>query len=217
MKKRLTIFAAAVVGLSSQGGLLSYTNSIGFTLTDWTNAVALARFNPALGTLNSLQITVKSDLSTVLSVQNASVSPSSGTAITQLKQYLLTGSYGLFTNSPVLYYAGPDFNYTLAGGDSVSSGQLTSSETLAGNLVTDPAVLGDFTGAGFVNFTAYTSTRTFLSNDGGNTGASQTTTSDFTAVITYDFTAAPVPEPSVMAFCGMGLAGLFGARRRCQA
>ena len=212
MKKWL-IMLLLVSGLSCQAGTVSYTNSIASTLTDWTNSLPLAQFDPALGNLVSIQVSVTSDLATSLNVQNNSVSPSSGTAITQLKQYLSTGTYALFGGSPVLDYASPDFNYDIGGNDFIISGLLTSSASAAGNLVTDSATLADFTGTGYMNFTAYTFTRTFLSNLGGNTGASQTTTSDFTAVITYDFSAAPVPEPSILAFGGMGIAGLVMHRR----
>ena len=202
-----------VSGLSCQAGSVSYTNSIAFTLTDWTNSVALAQFNPDLGYLVSIQVAVKSDLSTTLTVQNNSISPSSGTAITKLKQYLLTGSCALFGSSPVLDYAGPDFNYGLDGNGIITSGLLTASASATGNLVTDYATLAGFTGTGYVDLTAYTYTRTFISNAGGNTAATQSTMADFTAVVTYDYSATPVPEPSVVALCGLGMAGLMLRRR----
>jgi len=213
MKKWLMMLVAMVLGLSCQAGSVSYTNSIAFTLTDWTNSVALAQFNPDLGYLVSIQVAVKSDLSTTLTVQNNSISPSSGTAITQLKQYLLTGSSALFGSSPVLDYAGPDFNYGLDGNGIITSGLLTASASATGNLVTDYATLAGFTGTGYVDLTAYTYTRTFISNAGGNTAATQSTTADFTAVVTYDYSATPVPEPSVVALCGLGMAGLMLCRR----
>jgi len=213
MRKCLFIFAAMGLGFVSQAGSVSYTNNIPETLTDWTNTVALTQFNPTLGVLASVQISVQSDLDTTLTVQNVSPSSSSGSAITQLKQYLQTGSFGFFANSPVLDYASPEFDYTLPSNGKLVSDNLQSSFVATSPALMDDSTLTAFTGTGLVDFTTYTSTRSFLSNSGGNTGAKQVTSSDLQAVVIYSFNPYPVPEPSVVALGGFGLAALAFVRR----
>jgi hypothetical protein len=214
MKKWLLIFAVSVFEFASKANSISYTNNIGETLTDWTNTVSLEQFNPAIGTLNSVQITVQSDLDTTLTVQNVSPTSSSGSAITQLKQYLQTGSFTFFTNALVLDYASPDFEYTLPSFQVLSSGDLLANYSVTSNPLTDNSTLTAFTGTSFVDFTTYTFARSFLANTGGNTGAGQTTQSDLHTIVIYGFTPYPTPEPSVLALCGFGLAAISFARRQ---
>lgn len=189
------------LAFSGNASTISYTNSIGLSLDDWTNTVPVIQFNPGYGTLQSIQFTVQSGFSTYLTIDNNSSTDSSGESFTQLNQYLLDGSYHLFNSSPVLSYISSDFSYSLSGNQSTNSGLLTASAQATGNLITDNQTLADFVGGGFVDLTSYTFTRTFLSNSGGNTAASQSTTSYFTTIVTYTY----VPEPSVMAMGGLGL------------
>ena len=108
-------------GLAAQADFISYTNIYSPAQTDWTNTVSLHRFSPVLGTLDSIQVTVESGMTTVLSVTNFGNSASDGTAITQLKVYLPSGTYNLFSGSPVLNYISQDFNYSLSAGGGVLS------------------------------------------------------------------------------------------------
>ena len=216
VKKTAAILVAVMFGLAAQAGFISYTNVYSPAQTDWTNTVSLHRFSPALGTLDSIQVTVESGMTTVLSVTNFGNSASDGTAITQLKVYLPSGTYNLFSGSPVLNYISQDFNYSLSAGGGVISSPIGGYASAVGNLITDPTTLSAFTGGGSVQLTGSTATRTFLSNSGGNTASSQATTANIGTIITYQYTAfppTPVPEPGTIALVGVGLAGL-GWRRR---
>lgn len=58
-------FCGAVLGIfafstSASAALVSYSDSIPYAATDWTDSVSIPRFDPALGTLDSITITLTS-------------------------------------------------------------------------------------------------------------------------------------------------------------
>ena len=206
-----------IFGMIAKADFISYTNLNTAVQTDWTNTISLQKFNPAFGTLDSIQVTIQSGMTTVLSVTNFGASPSDGAALTQLKLFLNSGSYNLFSGTPVLNYISQDYNYSIGAGGSSTSGPLSGNATTTGNLVTDSSTLSAFTGFGSVHLTVSTASRTFLANSGGNTGSSQVTSANVGTIITYGYTAfppVPVPEPATVAMIGMGFAGLGLAWRR---
>ena len=229
MKLPLSIFAAAFCGLSlAQAQLsVSYTNYIVGGDTDWSQLVGLPQFNPALGTLKSVDISLSSSMSTVLNIDNTSASTISGSANALV---WISVDNNTFTNlfgqggagNPVINLSIPKrgYNYSLAAGASVNSGTLYAQQTVDSGTLSDPAVLSSFTGTGTLDLNAATTTFAVNSYHGGNISVSQQTTADLTTTVTYDYSPAslsPVPEPSSLALAGLGLAALGRFFRRQQA
>ena len=213
MKKVLFVAAIGVAAVAAKAdSIVSYTNTIPSTLTDWTNVVSFTKFNPALGTLQSVYVQVGSAFSTTLGVTNTGTSASSGSAQTTLTLNLndTTGVFGYGTGVQSLgNYSSSSYGYSLSAGQGTASGLINAhNNDLADNgTTTDSTILSDFTGTGTVDETAWTFTQTFIGNSGGNTSSSQVTDANAKFIITYDY-IVPAPEPSTFAMIGSGLAGL---------
>jgi len=218
MKKTLAIAFAVVAGLSLRADTISYTNSFPSTLTEWSTTLNVPQFNPSLGTLSSIDITLTSGMTSVLHMTNNINTASSGDEASQLKVFVTNpGSYDLFAagGSPVMNNITSLYHYNLiaTAGYGVSSSPLTASGAADTGAITDSSTLALFTGAGTEGLPIYTSTLIFGSHTGNQTQIN-VTSADLQSVITYDFTAAPVPEPTTFAMIGAGLASLGMVWRR---
>lgn len=203
--------------------------------TDFTGSFLFQKFDPSLGTLTSVFLTLGTDLSTTLTVTNNSGSASSGTADTKLQAIIADPSTTFTTTSNVLNGSGGLFklrdsvttdgsgdgsdSYSLSGTGSttLTPPEATHSLNTVPNL-SSPAVLSFFTGSsGFAQINYKTFTSTILSNTGGNTTASQATTDTFTVGVQYNYTPASsaTPEPGTWAMLVAGAStGLVALRRR---
>jgi hypothetical protein len=218
----VALLAAIVMGVvpsfvqAGTLGPITTSTPIPSTLTDWNGSLAFPQFNPALGTLDSVTLELSSTMATVVTVTNnedpSSGSSSNGGAKTELQ--VSVQDAGLNLTQPDLDFYSPNFAYTLLAGSSTSSGLLTKTANDGGNTYTLPAVLGEFTGLGSLSLSASTFTQTSLTNNGGNTSASQVTDAALTGTVEYTYTA--VPEPSSIALLVAGLVGgrTFWKRRR---
>jgi len=212
MKTLTTLLAASVLLVASVTissaqilGPLTTITPISSTVTDWNSTLSFAQFNPSLGVLESVTLSLSSTLTTTLTVTNQShSSPSSGYAVTELVVNVQDPGNNL--NPDTLDIVSPHFNYSsLPVGNSVTSGLLTKSQNDGGNIYTSSAILSEFTGLGDFSLNAGTVTTTGVFFSGGNAAATQTSDASLTGTVTYDYAA--IPEPSSLSFGLLLLAG----------
>ena len=103
-------------------GPFTTSTPIPSTLTDWIGTLAFPQFNPSLGTLTSVDLTISGDITTQLTITNDALSASSGTANTEWQ--LTVQDLGSNLTVPELDLLSPAFGYSLGPGDSVTSGVL---------------------------------------------------------------------------------------------
>ena len=240
------LMAAAGVGFLCSGSLVHAqtigpiitTTPIPLTKTDFTGGLTFTKFDQSLGTLLSVQLDVSASIQTVLSVKNNAASSSNGFARTQVTVFVndpggvlpvpgvdafgqpVIGAYNVTILSPGVAY-------NLAPNQSMTSGTLTANgaNSVTFTSAANGNIVSQFAGISGSSITlgVGTDTRTLISNNGGNTTASQVTQASATGTVTYTYLAAPppaVPEPGMMAFALSGGAGLAGmvvrGRRRAK-
>ena len=187
----------------------STTTPIPSTPTDWIGTLSFPQFDPALGTLQSVEIDLSGSIATILTVTNNAASASSGHVYTHLEMTVQDIGGNLDTPIDV---DGPSFHYALASHQVVTSDLLTSSFG-SSDTYTDPAVLAEFTGAGSVTLNSGTFTETALYNTGGNTYARQVTDADLTGDVAYTYVHT-VPDPAGLTVLGLGTLVFWRRRRR---
>lgn len=194
--------------------------------TDFTGLLTATQFNPAWGTLQSVEIDLTSHMSTDLQIVNGDTAISSGSVDTQLQIFvqdpgnnLQGGVYS--TGAGVIAYCAPGncisgkYTYSLGAGASIDSGAIlaNSSEDLS---YTIGAILAEFTGTGTESLTAKSLTGTTITNTGGNTTATQNTFANVTGDVIYTYSSS-APEPATLFLMGSALVGVGVLRKRFKA
>lgn len=206
---RLGVAASVLLLLAAgvQAGTVSYTYTATQpdTLTDWSHAFSLAQFNPSLGTLDSVQISVSYDLHTEAAIQNTSSKYSQvGIQIGSLFSLTLPNQ----STTLSLALTADSGQYLLAPGGAATYGAYDLSQTTS--LTLTGAQLNEFIGDGSISITGHTDSWEAISMKGGDTKVVPTTLAGATVTITYNDMPAPVPEPSVAALLLLGVGGLAG-------
>jgi hypothetical protein len=200
----LSVAVSSSAQAEMTSGPFTTTTPISYTLTDWAKTLSFPKFDSSLGTLVAVDLYVRGDISTVLTVHNSSPTGSTGHANTHLQVSVQDAGDNLL--APQIDILSPSYNYNLAAGQSVTSGTLTKYGTST-DQYTDSAVLAEFTGPGTILLSASTFTETALFNTGGNTDASQVTQAKLTGTVTYHYNATP--EPSTLVLFAIGTVSLL--------
>ncbi len=226
----LAMLGGALAVMPAKADLLSFTASypapLGtFQIPDWSSTLTLPKFNPALGTLNS--ITFRMTGTVQGSAQSENTSPSSGADVT----LNLSASLQLFrpggtdianrlvvsTPSEIRTFSAGTYDGVtdFAGSSGVTFSGLSNSKVNSA-VYTSDADKALFTGLGTINLpiTALGKSRA----TGGGSAISVFDTQargDVTVTYNYGSVPPPVPEPRVYgAFGVLVCAGLAALRRR---
>ncbi len=224
-RRILTAFAAVslMCGIASASTLEETFTGSATTLanTDFTNELLTAtQFNPAWGSLQSVEIDITSFMNTDIKVVSTDTQGSNGTIFTSLDIYVQDSGNDLMggvptTGSGTLSYDSPIANYSFGPGGSFDSGILTATGSQDYTYVL-AQVLSEFTGTGTVSLDGTTFTSTFSNNHGGNTAPSQSTFANITGDVIYTYNSN-APEPATLFLMGSALVGVGVLRKRFKA
>ena len=224
LRLRTLVLAVLVLGLAAPVWANTVevfpASPIPSTTTDWISNLTFPQFDPSLGTLTEVQLTLSGSLTTDLNIVNSAESASSGNAKTEVADFP-PGPGGRSCFLPAFsanrrLFAGVCL--FLGGRRQHRFGHAWGSRSLRATTTRLRAVLSDFTGGGTIALSASTFTQTDVSNTGGNTSASQMTEASLTGSVTYYYNPPlpATPEPSTLALLAVGALGLvgYGWRRR---
>jgi hypothetical protein len=202
----------------------SETQSIPLTPTNWgpgapatiTDPLNFKQFDPTLGTLDSVQVSLGYKFTHDISFTFHS--PSTITLSTMGSQVLV--------NSPTgsLYLKGAPDPLTQSHSDSTGPydkavtiptiTQTGSSGPLTLTSAADLALFTATTAGGKIGLPVLAQSGSSFSSSSGNGGGRISTNAGADVTVSYTYTPAPVPEPSTLAVLGLGGAVLFACRRR---
>ena len=174
--------------------------------------IVCGQFNIGGANLSNISIAVSGGISGSITLTNGDVNPQSGsgTSTTSFNFGPLNG----FTFVNPIY--SPSFTtgvQPLAGGQTATFSGLSGVGN--GTLGNDNTIFAPYTGGG--TFDVLTSTSTFFSSGGtgGAFSASQSTSANATAQVTYTYApTSSIPEPAALSLLSLGLVGFgFIARK----
>jgi hypothetical protein len=218
MKKTLLVLAFAGVGPLANAATVSFFQNFGPTsIGSPLFSVTLPKFNPALGTLTKVTLTLDGQTSgSTLEFDNeagvgGTVGLQVGTTITATSAFLsaLVATPAQSTSGSVIGDddGAPDF----VGADALvlTGGSGSDSDF---NSSTSAPVLASVTGPGTINVDLSNSIFT-STNTSGIFGPSIPTAGNFSGTVTVEYEYNLVPEPSSALLGGLGLLALMRRRR----
>ena len=166
----------------------TFTAGIPPRATDFTAPVALPRFDPALGTLTEVDLSLAAGGTAIGTVTNTSAGPESFLFTENERLTLSNGATSLLATTLV-----SSQNYTnLAAGASAQFGPFAPTNNAANVFTSGPDFNAFSGGPGNINLTFQTRTSQTITGGGGNVGSNLITTAGGTVSVTYKYTPLPV-------------------------
>ena len=219
---RLILPLLLVLTLQATGAFaatISYSSSYGVPVgvqPDWTTTLYLPKFNPGLGTLTGVTVSLTGDIIGSIGVENKQKTSSKtiNAALAASMTVTLPGAATL-TSNPT-----SNHSWLLPKFDLIDDKAGTSGITISGVTATDqvyyyvlPADLALFAGFGTQSYYV-AATDVSYATGGGNTSSSFSNVAGALLQVKYDYTPPPVPEPATMLLFGGGAGALALMRRR---
>ncbi|MGA2499376.1 MAG: choice-of-anchor E domain-containing protein [Tepidisphaeraceae bacterium] len=219
----MIVLAGLGLSWTCYGSTISFFDSVPFQGTNWTKSVTIPRFNPALGTLNSVSFKLDAYLKSTAFLENTGPSPALVTATLTATITLSRPDLTIITyTTPIITVSD---NFTAF--DLVLDFGGTSGKTHAGLTANDSVVVASpppatdlalFTGIGNIIMPVTAKVKSVFSGDTGNLAAGFSSGSSAAVTVTYNYSSA-IPTPKVVWAGGVMLAGLIlhHFRRRLRA
>lgn len=211
------LILAGVMAISGNvsAASVSFSDSSTLTPTNWTDTLSFSKFNPALGTLNSVTFKLTGNVSGSAGYESQDTSPTIVSLdLAALLTLMRPDTSTLVTSLPV---ANVIDNATAWDGTNDNAGTSGSTFSTLSASVTETASsssAGDlalFTGPGIINLDVFAK-GTSSGNGGGNLTTQFVTNAAADVTVTYNYTS-PVPVPAAVWLFGSGLLGLVGVAR----
>jgi len=210
MKKHLLALALIAAAGAAQAATVTQSVALVEEVTEIAQSFSFNKFDSALGTLNSVSITLDGAATSSASFIN-SAAQDQNFAFSSTLSLFLSGA-GLNEQLDLAL-----FNYprTLTAVGTTDLGTVNAADSLS----VSAADLAAFIGTGTTSLLCESGVSNTQNGGGGNITVTQATTAGCGITVVYDYTVAapppaPIPEPASMALIGLGALGLAAVRRR---
>lgn len=212
------VFCVAMgLSQSANAATLSYSDTIDPAKTNWQETVSLQQFDSALGTLNSVTVTLEGIVKGIAEAENLGGVTRDVTLKLEALISASTAALGALVDTlPVISethsLTAYDGTLDFAGTSGVSTGQHTIGDSKSITLT--GMDMNEFIGMGLVEFIV-DALGTSEVTGGGNMVSYFTTEASALLKVDYDYTVAQVPLPAAapLLIAALGLMG-FASRRR---